>query len=65
MDRRGEDVVEHVEVFVLTRTAERMFVRCDCSVGADHPFERPLGVRPDDDRLGGGLPGRAESPSLR
>jgi hypothetical protein len=37
-----------MSLFVLTRSGERIAVRCDCPLGADHVFERPLGARPGD-----------------
>jgi|GEM_PF-4228895 len=45
MGRPEREGAEHAEVFVLTRSAEWLRVRCDCPATADHPFERPLAVR--------------------
>jgi hypothetical protein len=47
MDRPGKRVVDHAEVFVLTRTAERIAVRCDCPARVDHLYVRPLRARDD------------------
>lgn len=45
MDRREDAGSAHAEVFVLTRSGERLHVRCDCPARADHPFVGPLRSR--------------------